>query len=53
MGSKNNEEVLTTFGDLIMEVATPQLLSESPPEAKAVQFGTDNPSLFTHSSHNE
>ena len=27
-------------------MATPQLLLESPPEAKAVQFGIDNPSLF-------
>ena len=29
-----------------MEAATPQLLLESPPEAKAVHFGIDNPPLF-------
>ena len=29
-----------------MEVATPQLLLDSPPKAKALQFGIDNPSLF-------
>jgi hypothetical protein len=44
--SRNNKEVLTTFGSLIIEVIVPQLLLESPQEAKALQLGIDNLSLF-------
>ncbi len=31
-----------------MEVATPQLLLDSPPKAKALQFGIDNPFTLSY-----